>query len=136
MPDIHDEDYVVVRNISSTVVCFSGLGKDYVVLWSSPRERNGKDIQRIPRAIAQHPGFRRAVAKGLLEITDEAALDEALRRQLELEANDTSSVEAQAKVALQPMPKDAIVIAADQLDEKGVEQVAKNRTDIESLIGQ
>jgi hypothetical protein len=134
MPDIHDEEYVVVRNTSNTVVCFSGLGKDYVVQWSSPRERNGKDIQRVPRAIAQHPGFRRAVAKGILTVTDEAALDEAMRLQLELEANDKTSVEAQAQVALQPMPTDAIVIAADKLDEAGVNQVAKNQADIESLI--
>ena len=144
MPDTiaQDTEYTVVRNLSHTVAIFSGLGKEFLVQWGSPRQNDGSDVQRVPKVIATHPAFQRAVRKGIFEITTEAALEEAMERQIAAERGETDRLTAQV-LAVDPSldpnmvriegPSDAIVITEDQIN-AGVEGVAKRTTDIEALL--
>jgi len=144
MPDTiaTDTEYVVVRNLSHSVAIFSGLGKDYLVQWGSPRQNDGTDVQRVPKAIATHPSFQRAVRKGIFEITTEAAMEEAMERQIAVESGESDRLTQQVlrtDPTLDPNmvriqgPADAIVISEDQIT-AGVEGVSKRTTDIEALL--
>jgi hypothetical protein len=144
MPDTvaQDTEYTVVRNLSHTVAVFSALGKEYLVQWGSPRQNDGTDVQRVPKAIATHPAFQRAVRKGIFEITTEEAMEQAMQRQIDLESGEGERLTAQVlrvDPSLDPNmvriegPTDAIVITEDQIN-SGVEGVAKRTTDIEALL--
>lgn len=144
MPDTiaQDDEYTVVRNVSHTVAVFSGLGKDYLIQWGSPRQNDGSDVQRVPKVVATHPSFRRAVRKGIFEITTEEALEEAMQRQIDLESGEADRLTQQVlrvDPTLDPNqiriegPSDAIVITEDQITQ-GVEGVSKRTTDIEALL--
>ena len=144
MPDIlaSDIEYVVVRNCSPTVAVFSGLGKEYLIQWGSPRQNDGTDVQRVPKVVATHPSFQRAVRKGIFEITTEEAMEEAMQRQIDLESGETDRLTAQVlrvdstldpnQIRIQG-PADAIVITEDEIT-AGVEGVSKRTTDIEALL--
>lgn len=112
-----------IRNRSNTVVVYSQPGeRGRSIEWGAAG--SPEDVQQVGEDLMSNPHFLRAIAFGTLEVTDESALSDSIRRQIEAQQVKAKDEKDALASMIERSDGREIVIGADDF-ESHLERVAK-----------